>query len=232
MALVLIGITAALSPAAQELLNVARTGPVYRTSQKEIVTLERLASQAEAEAAADWPESTWKPPARWRLLTTTRAGGSELLQLVDARPELGEFRLTQRWREERGMTFVDNAVTILRPTSDWRSAWLLLAPGGQSSLVLEHAASVVTSPENGRPRVSLELQHAVLDGTRRGSDEIEQIIGVPVPRLPIPARFSPTVLTDAGTFEISFQDEALRVTRGVGADPVLRVFERVEEDAD
>ena len=229
--LFLLSLTAALSPAARELLSVARAGPIYVTSRNDIATLERLAVNVESEAPTDgWQEVAWNTPARWQLLATTRTEGSELLQLMSANPALGEFRLTQRWREDGGETFVDNVVTIARPeVADWRSAWLLLAPGGQSSLVLEHRASVETSPASGRPRVSLELRKAVLDGTRRGSDTVEQIVGVPVPTVPIPDGLLRKALEEAARFEISFQDEELRVTRGVGAEPVLRVFARVEE---
>jgi len=215
----------AVNVAAKELLLAARAAPIYLSSSTTRATIKRLAAAVEASEAA--PE-TIGASARWRLLATTRTQGSELLQLMDANPALGEFQIFQITHpgEENGRLRVNNGITIARAAdADWRSAWTLLAPGGQSSLVLEHDATVECS--GSCPRVSLTLRRAVLDGTRRGSDKVEEILGVPLPNLP--AGLEELVRAEAATYDVTFEDEMLRVTRGVtrGERPVLRVFERI-----
>ena len=82
------------------------------------------------------------------------------------------------------------------------------------------------------------LNAVVLDANRRAGDPPETIVAMPlppqllpgVPMLP-PPPLPPAVtraVADAGTFDVTFVDERLRIVRGLTGE--LRIFERVEED--
>ena len=95
-----------------------------------------------------------------------------------------------------------------RDEGDWRSAWTLLAPKTRSSLVLRHAATV----EGMRVRATLD--GVDVDGTRVG--EAPQTIAA----LPLPG-----ITGEAGAFDTTYVDGALRIARSSG--DVLRVFGRI-----
>jgi hypothetical protein len=103
-------------------------------------------------------------------------------------------------------------ITIGRPNAGLLSAWTLLAPGTSSSLRLRHAAAVVSAREP--LTIDLELDGVVVDGSRPGED-VQTIFSLPMPR---------SAAGEAGLFETTFLDDALRIAR---AGDALRVFERV-----
>ncbi|KAH8087750.1 hypothetical protein JL720_7070 [Aureococcus anophagefferens] len=81
-----------------------------------------------------------------------------------------------------------------------------------SSLRLRHAAAVVSAREP--LTIDLELDGVVVDGSRPGED-VQTIFSLPMPR---------SASGEAGLFETTFLDDALRIAR---AGDALRVFERV-----
>lgn len=115
-------------------------------------------------------------------------------------------------------------------------AWTLLPAGGESSLTLQHAATVVVDGtaadlSHAPLRISVALDAVVLDGNRRAGDAVETIMALPVPpRFPgvppppsLPARLARAV-ADAGTFEVTYLDGDLRIARGATGE--LRIFAR------
>ena len=222
---------------------------MYITADAEKKELFALAEAAEAEALAfgttpQWPRDASALCQRWRLIATTRTGGSELLQQMARQPALGTFRVVQNWKEREadGALRCDNVISIGRPNDGLLSAWTLLSAGGQSSLTLKHKAEVLHDGTTAQQplRLTIELDAVVLGGNRQAGEPEESIIQLslpprllpglpPPPSLPIPGLAA--ALEEAGTVEVTVLDEQLRVVRGVAGarGDVLRVF--VRDDA-
>lgn len=221
----------------------------YVTTAAERAELMAMVDKVEAEARAagrcpQWPrDADALCQGSWRLVATTRTVGSELLQQMAEQPALGTFRIRQNWKQREGELRCDNVITIGRPNNGLLSAWTLLPAGGESSLTLQHKATVVV---DGREadfsldaplRLSIELDAVVLDGNRRAGEAVETIVALPVPpRFPgvPPPPSLPTGLAqavaDAGTFTVTYLDDGLRIVRGVTVDSdgqrPLRIFAR------
>ena len=183
------------------LLTHARAAPTWVTSVADTYALER---RVDAVEAMEWSRDADLLCGRWELLATTQARGAGLLRAMRRDPTLGRVDVFQDIRPVR----LDNIITIRRDDDGWRSAWTLLAPNTRSSLVLRHAATV----EGMRVRASLE--GIEVDGTRVG--EAPQTIAA----LPLPG-----IASEAGVFDMTYVDGALRIARSSG--DVLRVFERI-----
>ena len=144
---------------------------------------------------------------RWELLATTQARGAGLLRAIRRDPTLGHVDVFQDIRRDNDNDALrlDNVITVSRDDDGWRSAWMLLAPGTRSSLVLKHAATV----EGLRIRATLD--GVEVDGTRVG-EAPQTIAALPLPGI-------------TGDFDTTYVDGALRIARSSG--DVLRVFERI-----
>ena len=187
------------------LLTHARAAPTWVTSVADTYALER---RVDAVEAMEWPRDADLLCGRWELLATTQARGAGLLRAMRRDPTLGRVDVYQDIRSgDKGLR-LDNVITVSRDEDGWRSAWTLLAPNTRSSLVLRHAATL----DGMRIRASLE--GIEVDGTRVG--EAPQTIAA----LPLPG-----IASEAGVFDTTYVDDALRIARSSG--DVLRVFERI-----
>ena len=140
--------------------------------------LSRLVDAAEAEARAAGTQPRWPDCAdalcqRWRLVATTNSAGTEGLQGMARKPETGAFNVRQDWTRSSSGDDIrcNNVITVARPASaaGLQSAWLLLPPGGKSSISLQHAAEVIDNDDaSGQSplRFSIELESIMLDATR------------------------------------------------------------------
>ena len=197
--------TAYATDPVRTLLAHARAAPTWVTSVADTYALER---RVDAVEAMEWPRDADLLCGRWELLATTQARGAGLLRAMRRDPALGRVDVFQDIRRENSELRLDNVITVSRDEDGWRSAWTLLAPNTRSSLVLRHTATL----EGMRVRASLE--GIEVDGTRVG--EAPQTIAA----LPLPG-----IASEAGVFDTSYVDGALRIARSSG--DVLRVFERV-----
>jgi len=198
--LLLLGTTHAATDPVRTLLAHARASPTWITSIADTYALERRVDAVEAMA---WQCDADLLCGRWELLATTQARGVGLLRAMRRDPTLGRVDVYQDIRPGR----LDNVITVSRDDDGWRSAWTLLAPKTRSSLVLKHSAKI----EGMRVRASLE--GIEVDGTRVG--EAPQTIAA----LPLPG-----IASEAGVFDTTYVDGALRIARTKDA---LRVFERI-----
>ena len=222
------------------LLTRAAEGATYITSGSDRDELIKLATAAEQAAKAADATPTWPQCAealcdgRWRLVATTRTGGSELLQQMGKQPALGTFRVEQDWSQRDGSLRCDNVVTVGRPNGGLLSAWTLLPAGGQSSLRLQHSARVVNdgAQANVPLRIAIELDALLLDGNRAAGEPVERIVSLPLPPQLLPGLPPPPSLSslplpglaEAGTFDVTYMDESVRIVRA--ASNVLRIFAR------
>jgi len=188
------------------LLTHARAAPTWITSIADTYALERRIEAVEATA---WQRDVDLLCGRWELLATTQARGAGLLRSMRRDPALGRVDVFQDIRRDNDNDALrlDNVITIRRDDDGWRSAWTLLAPKTRSSLVLKHAATVEGT------RIRATLDGIEVDGTRVG--EAPQTIAA----LPLPG-----ITGEAGVFDTTYVDGALRIARSSDA---LRVFERV-----
>ena len=190
------------------LLTHARAAPTWITSIADTYALERRIEAVEATG----PVATEADLlcGRWELLATTQARGAGLLRAMRRDPALGRVDVFQDIRRDNDNDALrlDNIITIRRDDDGWRSAWTLLSPKTRSSLVLKHAATVEGT------RVRATLDGIEVDGTRVG--EAPQTIAA----LPLPG-----ITGEAGVFDTTYVDGALRIARSSG--DVLRVFERI-----
>ena len=184
-----------------------RAPPTWITSIADTYALERRVDAVEAMA---WQCDADLLCGRWELLATTQARGAGLLRAMRRDPALGRVDVFQDIRRDNDNDALrlDNVITISRDKDGWRSAWTLLSPNTRSSLVLKHTATV----EGMRVRASLE--GIEVDGTRVG--EAPQTIAA----LPLPG-----ITGEAGAFDTTYVDGALRIARSSG--DVLRVFGRI-----
>ena len=186
------------------LLAHARAAPTWITSIADTYALER---RVDAVEAMEWPRDADLLCGRWELLATTQARGAGLLRAMRRDPTLGRVDVFQDIRRENSELRLDNVITVNRDDDGWRSAWTLLAPKTRSSLVLKHTATL----EGMRIRAALD--GIEVDGTRVG--EAPQTIAA----LPLPG-----ITGEAGVFDNTYVDDALRIARSANA---LRVFERI-----
>ena len=220
----------------------------YVTTAEERAELLVMVDDVEAQARAEGRCPQWPRDAdalcqgSWRLVATTRTAGSELLQQMAEQPALGTFRIRQNWKQRDGELRCDNVITVGRPNNGLLSAWTLLPAGGESSLTLQHTATVLddgTAADFSADeplRISIALDAVVLDGNRRAGDAVKTIVALPVPpRFPgvppppaLPEGLAQAV-ADAGTFTVTYLDDGLRIARGAtdrdGQRP-LRIFAR------
>jgi len=197
--------TAHATDPVRTLLAHARAAPTWVTSVADTYALERRVDAVEAMAC---PRDVDLLCGRWELLATTQARGAGLLRAMRRDPTLGRVDVFQDIRRgDKGLR-LDNVITVSRDDEGWRSAWTLLAPKTRSSLVLRHAATVEGM------RVRARLEGIEVDGTRVG--EAPQTIAA----LPLPG-----IASEAGVFDTTFVDGALRIARSSG--DVLRVFGRI-----
>ena len=189
------------------LLAHASAAPTWITSIADTYALERRIEAVEATA---WQRDVDLLCGRWELLATTQARGAGLLRAMRRDPTLGHVDVFQDIRRDNDNDALrlDNVITVSRDEGDWRSAWTLLAPKTRSSLVLRHAATL------DRMRVRASLEGIEVDGTRVG--EAPQTIAA----LPLPG-----ITGEAGAFDTTYVDGALRIARSSG--DVLRVFGRI-----
>ena len=187
------------------LLTHARAAPTWITS---IADTYALKQKVDAVEAMEWQRDADLLCGRWELLATTQARGAGLLRAMRRDPTLGRVDVFQDIRRENSELRLDNVITVNRDDDGWRSAWTLLAPKTRSSLVLKHTATL----EGMRIRAALD--GIEVDGTRVG--EAPQTIAA----LPLPG-----IASEAGVFETTYVDGALRIARSSGG--VLRVFERI-----
>ena len=249
--LLLVAPATACRAIATELLNRAKAGPLYVSSQSDADTLNRLATELSASASPPrWPDCAEMLCGRWKLLATTDPNqDGPVLPFMSQQPErFGSCEVRQDFtRDGTDPTKLrcDNTITIGRPSDSLLSAWTLLAVGGLSSLILRNRAEVVQS---SRPlRISLQLDGVTLDGNRKPGDAPEEILsllgagpgsnnnvalrgtlpwgGIGEVKLPAPP-LPRALFGEVGAVEVVYLDESLRVTRA--EDGVLRVFERVD----
>ena len=147
---------------------------------------------------------------------------------MDADPSvLGAVAVSQAF-QQAGSLRCDNILKISRPENTWTSAWTLLPTGGESSLRLEHAATVLSAQTP--LKFSISLDRISLDGNRKAGDAPEEIIALPTPPLP------PFLLGAVGQFEVVLLSEDVYVTRGAaspfGDSSALRIFARREPDTE
>ena len=204
--LLLIGTAHAATDPVRALLTHARAAPTWITSIADTYALERRVDAVEATGPVATDVDLLC--GRWELLATTQARGAGLLRAMRRDPTLGRVDVYQDIRRENDALRLENVITVSRDDDGWRSAWTLLAPGTRSSLVLRHAATVEGM------RVQARLEGIEVDGTRVG--EAPQTIAA----LPLPG-----IAGEAGVFDTTYVDGALRIARSSG--DVLRVFERV-----
>ena len=218
-------VASAALTASQTLLNFARSGPLYVSSAAQRTELEKLCSDAVAEAAESpaWPRDAALLCQPWDLIATTNAAvAGPILPRMDADPSmLGAVAVSQSFQQAESFR-CDNILKVSRPENTWTSAWTLLPTGGESSLRLEHAATVVAAQTP--LKISLSLDRISLDGNRRAGDAPEEIIALPTPPLP------PFLRGTVGQFEVVLLSEDVYVTRGAaspfGDSPALRIFAR------
>ena len=203
--ILLLARTAHATDPVRTLLAHARAAPTWVTSVADTYALERRVDAVEAMAC---PRDVDLLCGRWELLATTQARGAGLLRAMRRDPTLGRVDVFQDIRRESDALRLDNVITVSRDEGDWRSAWTLLAPKTRSSLVLRHAATVEGM------RVRARLEGIEVDGTRVG--EAPQTIAA----LPLPG-----ITGEAGAFDTTYVDDALRIARSSG--DVLRVFGRI-----
>ena len=203
--LLLLGTSHAATDPVRTLLTHARVAPTWVTSVADTYALER---RVDAVEAMEWPRDADLLCGRWELLATTQARGAGLLRAMRRDPTLGRVDVYQDIRYDNDALRLDNVITVSRDDDGWRSAWTLLAPKTRSSLVLKHAATV-----DGL-RIRARLDGIEVDGTRVG--EAPQTIAA----LPLPG-----ITGEAGVFDTTYVDGALRIARSSG--DVLRVFERI-----
>lgn len=222
------------------LLSKAMDGATYVTSETERAELEKLALATEQAAqragmVPTWPECVQDLCHRWLLLATTRTAGSDILQQMGKQPALGTFRITQQFLERDGVLRCNNVITLGRSDAGLMSTWTLLPPGGQSSLKQLHAARVINHGESGgaaaaKPmRIAIELDSFIVDGNRAAGEPAETIVAANLPLpppLPLPLPIS-KALEEAGTLDVTYLDERLRIVRAPGG--VLRIFARLDE---
>ena len=156
------------------------------SDRDELIKLATAAEQAAkaADATPKWPQCAEALcDGRWRLVATTRTGGSELLQQMGKQPALGTFRVEQDWSQRDGSLRCEHVVTVGRPNGGLLSAWTLLPAGGQSSLRLQHSARVVNdgAQANVPLRIAIELDALLLDGNRAAGEPVERIVSLPLP---------------------------------------------------
>ena len=220
----------ALTAAQADLLASARAGPLYVSSAAQRTDLARRvdAAVSSAESAPAWPRDRDLLCRDWELVATTNAAvAGPLLPRMDADPAaLGAVAVSQRWSDEApGGMRCSNVVTISRPEPTWTSAWTLLPVGGESSLRLQHSATIV-SPE-APLTVAIALEKIVLDANRRAGEPVEEIVALPTPPLPR------AITEAAGTVEVLLLTDALGVTRERASDgrgaPALRIFARRDD---
>ena len=204
--MLLIGTAHAATDPVRALLTHARAAPTWITSIADTYALERRVDAVEATGPVATDVDLLC--GRWELLATTQARGAGLLRAMRRDPTLGRVDVYQDIRRENDALRLENVITVSRDDDGWRSAWTLLAPGTRSSLVLRHAATVEGM------RVQARLEGIEVDGTRVG--EAPQTIAA----LPLPG-----IAGEAGVFDTTYVDGALRIARSSG--DVLRVFERV-----
>ena len=201
--------------ASRALVAYAKAGPIFVSSAVRARGLEARARAVEEAAAQqrppEWPRDVDLLCGRWELVATTR-GSANLLQTMRDQPALGSANVFQEWSREGDAVRCDNVITIGRPNGGLLSAWTLLAPGTSSSLRLRHAAKVVSAREP--LTLDLELDGVAVDGSRPG-EAAQTILSLPLPR---------SAAGEAGLFDTTFLDDALRIAR---AGDALRVFERV-----
>ena len=203
--ILLLARTAHATDPVRTLLAHARAAPTWVTSVADTYALKQ---HVDAVEAMEWSRDVDLLCGRWELLATTQARGAGLLRAMRRDPTLGRVDVFQDIRRESDALRLDNVITVSRDEGDWRSAWTLLAPKTRSSLVLKHAATA----EGMRVRASLE--GIEVDGTRVG--EAPQTIAA----LPLPG-----ITGEAGAFDTTYVDGALRIARSSG--DVLRVFGRI-----
>ena len=205
--LLLSGTTHAATDPVNALLTHARAAPTWVTSVADTYALERRVDAVEATGPVATDVDLLC--GRWELLATTQARGAGLLRAMRRDPALGRVDVYQDIRRDNDNDALrlDNVITIRRDDDGWRSAWTLLSPNTRSSLVLKHAATVEGT------RVRATLDGIEVDGTRVG--EAPQTIAA----LPLPG-----ITGEAGVFDTTYVDGALRIARSSDA---LRVFERV-----
>ena len=202
--ILLLARTAHATDPVRTLLAHARAAPTWVTSIADTYALKQHVDAVEAMA---WPRDVDLLCGRWELLATTQARGAGLLRAMRRDPALGRVDVFQDIRRANDALRLDNVITVSRDNDGWRSAWTLLSPKTRSSLVLKHTVSM----EGMRVRASLE--GIEVDGTRVG--EAPQTIAA----LPLPG-----IASEAGVFDTTYVDGALRIARTADA---LRVFERV-----
>ena len=203
--ILLLARTAHATDPVRTLLAHARAAPTWVTSVADTYALKQHVDAVEAMA---WPRDADLLCGRWELLATTQARGAGLLRAMRRDPTLGRVDVFQDIRRgDKGLR-LENIITIRRDDDGWRSAWTLLAPKTRSSLVLRHTATL----EGMRVRATLD--GIEVDGTRVG--EAPQTIAA----LPLPG-----IASEAGVFDTTYVDDALRIARSSG--DVLRVFERI-----
>jgi hypothetical protein len=233
--------------AATDLLNRAKSGLLYVTSQTDAAALNRLATELAASTSTSpiWPDDAETLCGSWKLLATTDpTQDGPVLPIMSQQPDkFGSCEVRQDFiRDAADPTKLrcENTVTIGRPSNSLLSAWTFLAVGGVSSLILRNRAEVVQSSQP--LRIELELDGVTLDGNRKPEDAPEEILsllsagpgnfalrgtlpwgGIGELKLlapPLPR----ALLGEVGVVEVVYLDENMRVTRD--ADEVLRVFER------
>ena len=203
--ILLLARTAHATDPVRTLLAHARAAPTWVTSVADTYALKQ---HVDAVEAMEWSRDVDLLCGRWELLATTQARGAGLLRAMRRDPALGRVDVYQDIRRNGDALRLDNIITIRRDDNGWRSAWTLLAPKTRSSLVLRHAATVEGT------RVRARLEGIEVDGTRVG--EAPQTIAA----LPLPG-----ITGEAGAFDTTYVDGALRIARSSG--DVLRVFGRI-----
>lgn len=222
---ILLSSTALVSPS-RDLLALARRGELFVSSPAARAELSRLVDDAVAQSTPpEWPRDAELLCQDWQLLCTTNTGaiGPILPQMASNPSQLGAVDVKQCWRQDGEALRCDNVIKISRPENTWSSAWTLLPPGGESSLTLLHAATVVS--DKAPLKISISLDRVALDGNRRAGETPEEIVSLPVPPPLLPLQGS---LSEAGTFEVVLLDEEVRVAR---SGSTLRIFAREEAAA-
>ena len=78
-------------------------------------------------------------------------------------------------------------------------------------------------------RIAIELDSFIVDGNRAAGEPAETIVAANLPLpppLPLPLPIS-KALEEAGTLDVTYLDERLRIVRAPGG--VLRIFARLDE---
>lgn len=163
------------------------------------------------------------------MATTNSDVAGPLLPRMDSNPTtLGAVAVSQRWhqRDDSGLR-CDNILKISRPDDSWSSAWTLLPAGGESSLILQHSAQLVSA--ESPLTIQISLDRIVLDGNRKAGDAPEEIVALPTPPLP-------AFVGDVGKFDVVLLDDRVQVTRAkaspFGGASALRIFARRDQPLD